>query len=78
MSSVDDLFSAAQSLGPDERWQLANRLWDSMTPDQWPAPPAAELQLVRQRSQQHDQAQADAVPWTEVQALLRRRVGDDA
>jgi len=73
MSSVDDAFLAAQSLGPDDKLQLISRLWDSIPPAGW-RPSDSELAEVQRRSAEYDAGKVKGVPWEEVRDSVRRRL----
>lgn len=64
MSSVDDIFNAAQSLGLAERWNLVNRLWDSLPVEAWELFDEAEIALLDQRVADVDSGKVDTVAWS--------------
>ena len=65
MSTVDDIFNAAQTLGLAERWRLVNRLWDAMPTEAWEIFDEAELALLDQRMADVDSGKVDTISWPE-------------
>ena len=64
------------SLSPDERLDLLEKLWDSLEPSQVPVTPAQKRELDRRLdSLDRDLAEGRAlgVPWDEVLRQLRNR-----
>jgi putative addiction module component (TIGR02574 family) len=59
-------------LSPQERLDLIARLWDSLTDDETPLPPAQRDELER-RLATLDQDRAHAVAWETLKADLERR-----
>jgi putative addiction module component (TIGR02574 family) len=77
MSTVNDLANVARSLEPKERLWLIEQIWDSLPPDQWPAPSDGELAEVKRRSSEYDAGRTAAAPWEEVRDRLSRRISSD-
>ena len=59
-------------LSPQERLDLIARLWDSLTDEETPLPPAQHTELER-RLAALDQDRAHAVTWETLKAELERR-----
>lgn len=78
MSTVEDLANVACNLDPGDRLRLIERIWDSLPPDQWPAPSAAELAEVQRRSAEFDAGQVAASSWEDVRERLSRRINGNA
>jgi putative addiction module component (TIGR02574 family) len=74
MASVDDAYSAAQHLGPEEKLQLISRIWDSISPTGDFRPSEADLAEVKRRSAELDAGTAIAIPWEEVRDAVRARL----
>jgi putative addiction module component (TIGR02574 family) len=77
MSSIDDIFSAAQSLPSGERARLIAKLWDNLSPEDWPPPDAAWIEEAGRRSDAIDAGQMSRSPWPEVRNRARRKAGLD-
>ena len=77
MSSVQEVFEAAQNLPADQRTWLIHALWDTMLPSDWPPLSEAWAAEVRQRSQQIDARQMTFSPWSKVRERARRQAGLD-
>jgi putative addiction module component (TIGR02574 family) len=70
MSTVDDIFNAAQSLGLAERWNLVNRLWDSLPTEAWELFDEAEIALLDQRMADVDSGKVETIPWSEARRQM--------
>jgi putative addiction module component (TIGR02574 family) len=77
MHSYDDVLGAAQGLPPIERIRLVHALWETVPPEDWPAPSAAWIEEVQRRSAEYDIGQMTASPWPDVRARARRKAGLD-
>lgn len=72
-----ELLQKAKELSYDERRALAQALWDSLESE------LASLSLeraagIRDRIGQLERGEVRAIPWSEVEARLRRTLGQDA
>jgi Putative addiction module component len=77
MSSLQEIFEAAQALPAGERASLIHALWGTLDDKDW-VPPSKEWILEAQhRSQQLDAAQMSVAPWAEVRLSARRQAGLD-
>ena len=77
MPTFDDVFGAAESLAPLDRIRLVHALWDTIPPDEWPAPSAEWMAEVTRRSAELDAGRMTASTWTEVRERARRKAGLD-
>jgi putative addiction module component (TIGR02574 family) len=68
--SSSEIFEAAQLLEPLERWELVNRLWQSL-PVESLQPDKEELALLDRRLAEIESGEAETVPIDEVRAYLR-------
>jgi putative addiction module component (TIGR02574 family) len=69
-----DLLEEAKKLPPDERQALAEALWDSLESE--PASLSPEWTTeVSNRIAQLERGEVEAVPWSEVEATIRRTLG---
>jgi putative addiction module component (TIGR02574 family) len=73
MSNVDDAFSLAQSLTPDEQCQLISRLWESMPKTDF-KPSDADLAEVKRRWADYESGKVELVPWDDVCNDIRRQL----
>ncbi len=77
MSSLQEIFEAAQTLPADERVWLIHALWDTVESKDW-APPSEEwIAEAQRRSRQLDAGQMTVSPWPEVRDRARRQAGLD-
>ena len=77
MSSVSEIFEAAQSLPAGERAWLIEALWDTMESTEW-APPSDEwIAEAERRSRLLDEGQMAVLPWAEVREQARRKAAFD-
>jgi putative addiction module component (TIGR02574 family) len=74
MSSVDDAFLAAQSLGPTEKLQLINRLWESVPPAEGFRPSESDLAEIKRRWAEYEAGKVELVPWEVVRESVRQRL----
>jgi len=74
MSTFEDILGAAQGLPAMERLQLIDALWESVPPQQWPAPSDQWISEAQRRSAQYDAGQMSASTWPEVKARARRKL----
>jgi len=77
MSSVEEVFAAAQSLPADERAWLVHALWETMEPKDWPPLSEEWAAEVQRRSQQIDEGRMTFSSWPEVRERARRKAGLD-
>lgn len=77
MSSIEDVFEAAQSLPSAERAQLITRLWDDLSADDWVPPSQAWIAEANRRSDAMDGGSMNAEPWSVVRERARRQAGLD-
>lgn len=75
MTNVQEILDAAQALPASERAQLIYALWDSIAPDDWPAPSTEWIAEARCRSRAHDAGEMQSSPWAEVRERIRREAG---
>jgi len=60
-------------LSPAERIQLAQELWDSITPEEMPPLTPEQIEEMERRLAEHEKDPGSAVPWEEVRARLWAR-----
>ncbi len=77
MSTVKEILVAAHTLSPQERGELIASLWETLVPEDWPAPSEAVMREVRRRSAEIDAGKMSAEPWNKVRERVRREVGLD-
>lgn len=77
MRTFDDVYGAAEALTPTDRIRLVHALWETIPPDQWPAPSAEWIVEAERRSAELDAGRMTASPWTEVRERARRKAGLD-
>jgi putative addiction module component (TIGR02574 family) len=75
MSTLQEVFEAAQSLPADERAWLVHALWDSMQPSDWPPLGEEWAAEVQRRSRQIDEGRMTLSSWSEVRERARRKAG---
>lgn len=73
MASIDDAFALAQSLNPDERFLLIERLQASIHPPDF-KPSDADLAEVKHRCAEYDAGRMEAVPWEVVRDEVRKKL----
>ena len=76
MPTADDLFNAAQSLAPVERWQLVTRLCDALPDEVWVVMSQGDLEEIQRRSAEFDSGNAVVVSREEVRQRIRKRLGE--
>lgn len=77
MATFDDVLDAAQDLPAPDRVRLIDALWESMEPEEWPAPSAEWIAEAQRRSAEYDARSMSASPWPEVRQRARRKAGLD-
>lgn len=77
MATFDDVFVAAEGLTPADRVRLVHALWDTIPPDEWPAPSPKWVAEAQRRSAEYDAGRMTASPWPEVRQRARRKAGLD-
>ena len=77
MGAFDDVLGAAQDLPPTDRIRLVHALWETVPPDEWPAPSEEWIDEAQRRSAEFDAGRMAASPWPEVRARARRKAGMD-
>jgi putative addiction module component (TIGR02574 family) len=73
MASVDDAFSLAQSLSPDDQQVLIERLLSAQPQGEF-VPPASHLAEVERRCAELDAGRMESFSWEEVRDAARRRI----
>lgn len=72
--AAQDLLEEAKKLPPDERQALAEALWETLETE--PASLSPEWTAeVSSRIAQLERGEVKAVPWSEVEATIRRTLG---
>jgi putative addiction module component (TIGR02574 family) len=71
MSSVDDTFLAASTLGTEQKLELISRIWDSIPPASF-RPSDKDLAEMKRRSAEIDSGAVKAIPWEEVWVEVER------
>jgi putative addiction module component (TIGR02574 family) len=77
MSSLQEIYEAAQTLPTGDRTWLIHALWEGMEPKDWPQPDRDWIAEAQRRSEQLDSGQMAAAPWSEVRQRVRRQAGLD-
>ena len=77
MSSLQEIFEAAQTLPASERAWLIQALWDTVESKDWVPPGEEWITEAQRRSKQLDAGQMTVSPWAEVRARARRQAGLD-
>lgn len=77
MTAFDDVLGAARNLPPSERIRLIDTLWETVPPDEWPAPSDKWLEETQRRSDEYDAGRMSAAPWSDVRQRARREAGLD-
>ena len=75
MSTFNDIYDAAQGLPAPDRIRLIDALWETVAPEDWPAPSEAWLQEAQRRSAEYESGSVRTVPWEQIRADALRRVG---
>jgi|SoiMethySBSTD1v2_1073268.scaffolds.fasta_scaffold943503_2 putative addiction module component (TIGR02574 family) len=74
MSSVDDAFLAAQSLGPEEKLELISRIMESIPSKSDFRPSDADMAEIQRRSAELDAGLVKTIPWEVVRDSVRERL----
>ena len=77
MTTLKEIFDAAQALPAGERAELIHSLWDAMPPGDWPLPDAAWVAESQRRSDAFDAGKMTASSWPDVRQRARRQAGLD-
>jgi len=77
MATFDDVLDAAQDLPAPDRVRLIDALWESMEPEEWPAPSDEWIAEAQRRSAEYDAGSMSASPWPVVRQRARRKAGLD-
>jgi putative addiction module component (TIGR02574 family) len=77
MDTFDEVLGAAQGLDAADRVRLIGELWDTVPPDQWPAPSADWVAEAQRRSAEVDAGRMSTTTWDEVRIQARKEVGLD-
>jgi len=70
---IKALWDELMKLSPAERIQLAQDLWDSITPEEMPPLTPEQIEEMERRLAEHEKDPGSAVPWEEVRARLWAR-----
>jgi putative addiction module component (TIGR02574 family) len=70
---LNQAFSAAEALTPDDRLRLIARLWASLPQEHWAAPTPFELHDLERRLRDYDDGRLADVPWEIVRAIVTNR-----
>jgi putative addiction module component (TIGR02574 family) len=73
-SAAQEIIEEAKKLPPDERQALAEALWDSLESEPTSLSPEWTAE-VSSRIAQLERGEVKAVPWSEVEATIRRTLG---
>ena len=73
-SATRDLLERAKKLSPDERQALAEALWESLESEPVSLSPEWTAE-VSSRIAQLERGEVKTVPWSEVEATIRRTLG---
>lgn len=77
MTTILEIFDAAQALASAERAQLIHALWETVEPEDWSPPSDDWLAEIQRRSEAYDAGQMSASPFSEVRKRARRKAGLD-
>jgi putative addiction module component (TIGR02574 family) len=77
MSTYQDILRAASNLATEERLQLIETLWETLSPDHWPVPSPDWQAEIQRRSEALDRGEMETQSWEEVRAAARKRAGLD-
>ena len=75
MPSIDDAFTATQSLTTDEKLELISRLWQAIAPTYRPSDNV--LAEVTRRVAEFDAGKVKSIPWEEVSREINRKLAGD-
>jgi len=70
---IKALWDELMKLSPAERIQLAQDLWDSITPEEMPPLTPEQIEEMERRLAEHEKDPGSAVPWEKVRARLWAR-----
>ena len=74
MNTFNDVLDAAQHLSSADRIRLVHALWDTVPPEEWPAPSDAWIEEAQRRSAEYEAGRITAAPWPEVRARVWQNV----
>lgn len=74
MSTVDDIFNAAQSLAPAEQWALVHRLCEAMPGEAWKIFDEAEIAELDRRMEEIESGKIETIPWSEARRQMYARL----
>ena len=77
MTTFNAILGAAQNLPASDRVRLIDALWETMAPNEWPAPSGQWIAEAQRRSAEYDARNMSASPWPEVRQRARREAGLD-
>lgn len=77
MSTFHEVLHSACDLPAEERIQLMEALWDSVSPEDWHLPSQEWLTEIQRRSQELDEGTMTVASWSEVRKRARRKAGLD-
>jgi putative addiction module component (TIGR02574 family) len=72
--STEEVFAAAESLAPTDKWVLMTKLWDSLPPEAWPAPRVEDIAEADRRLANLDAGGVQTIPGDQVRQWLRDRI----
>jgi putative addiction module component (TIGR02574 family) len=77
MAISQALMAELLHLSPEERIRLAEDLWDSIAvaPENLPSLTQTQIEEIDRRLAEHDRDPSTAIPWEEVKARIRSRLG---
>jgi len=77
MTTMQEVLDAAQALPDEERAQLLDALWQSVSPQDWPLPSAEWVAEAQRRSAEIDAGRMTTSSWEDVRERARRKTGLD-
>jgi putative addiction module component (TIGR02574 family) len=77
MTTFDEILGAAHGLPASERLRLIDALWESVPPEEWPAPSDPWIAEAQRRSAEYDAGRMPASGWPDVRDRARRKAGLD-